>query len=115
VFANEKIRKSYSVYPKLENVNDVETYDSPEQSVKKDFKAIEDSDVFILLHPKKMQASSFIELGYAYALDKKILIVSEKENLPYIALGLCTGERKVIILPPQNMDIEVIRILNTWE
>jgi nucleoside 2-deoxyribosyltransferase len=111
----EKLRKYYCVYSELEQVDNIETYDSPEQSVKKDFQAIENSDVFLLLHPKRMQTSSFIELGFAYALNKKILIVSEQEDLPYMALGLCTSERMAIILPPQNASVEIIRILKEWE
>ena len=50
----------------LESVEDVGTYDSPEQSVAKDFGNINEADCFMLLHPRKMQMSSFIELGYAY-------------------------------------------------
>jgi nucleoside 2-deoxyribosyltransferase len=111
----EELRKYFCVYSELEKVDNIETYDSPEQSVKKDFQAIEDSDVFLLLHPQKMQTSSFIELGYAYALNKKILIVSKKENLPYMALGLGTNKKKAIIVSPQNSYIEIIRILKEWE
>jgi nucleoside 2-deoxyribosyltransferase len=111
----KELRKLFCVCSELEKVDNIETYDSPEKSVKKDFQAIEDSDVFLLLHPHKMQTSSFIELGYAYALNKKILIIAEKEELPYMALGLCTSERTAIIVSPQESYVGITRILKDWE
>ena len=44
----------------LESVEDVGTYDSPEQSVAKDFGNINEADCFMLLHPRKMQMSSLL-------------------------------------------------------
>lgn len=90
----------------LESVEDVGTYDSPEQSVAKDFENINEADCFMLLHPRKMQMSSFIELGYAYALGKSALIIAHPENLPYMALGLNNEKTSVLILTPNDKKLK---------
>lgn len=93
-----KLRASYSVCSEIEQIKGLETYDSPEKSVTEDFESIKNNDVFLFLHPSKMQTSSLIELGYAIALDKRIVIVGRKENLPYLAVGLESFSKKVAII-----------------
>jgi len=113
----DRLAKHYTVYAEIEVVKDAKFYDSPDQSVSKDFKAIEEADCFILLHPYRMQTSSFIELGYAYAQKKPILIVSREENLPYMALGLSNADCPAIIVSPdeENVQIHIEEILSHWE
>ena len=93
-----KLRESYSVCSEVEQVIGFENYDSPEKSIVEDFESIRNNDVFLLLHPSKMQTSSLIELGYAIALDKRIVIVGRKEDLPYLAVGLESFSNKVVII-----------------
>lgn len=109
-----ELRKDFSVFSELERIESAENYDSPEQSVKEDLRLINGADMFVLLHPKKMQTSSLIELGYAYALKKNILIVSDKKNLPYMALGLKNSNNEVEILSPEDGYSEIIRVLSKW-
>lgn len=82
------IRVNNSIYSEVENINNLCNYDEPGKSAQDDFKHIKESSIFILYHPKRMQTSSLIELGYAIALEKQIIIISKKEVLPYLALGL---------------------------
>lgn len=76
------------VYSEVELISSYDDFDSPTESVEVDFSMIRLSDIFLLVHPCKMQTSSLIELGYAYALNKKIIIIANKIDLPYMALGL---------------------------
>ncbi len=78
----------YDIRSEIQNISETETYDTPEESLKKDFNEIEEADIFLLLHPMRIQTISLIELGYACALKKKLLIVGKKEDLPYLVHGL---------------------------
>lgn len=63
-------------------------YDSPVDSAKIDIAAIDDCDLFCLFYPKKISTSALVELGYAFAKNKKVLIVSPSiEILPYMVQG----------------------------
>ena len=88
----------FDVYSEVEHVTEKSNYDSPAQSVKDDFEKIKKSDVFLLFHPKKAQTSALIELGYAYAMQKKVIIISRKELLPYLALGILSVCSAAIII-----------------
>lgn len=79
---------SYMVYSEVERVTGEGDYDSPSNSVVNDFERIDNSDIFLLLHPKRVQTSALIELGYAFAQKKRIIIIGSRSNLPYMALGL---------------------------
>lgn len=113
----DDLKKHFIVISELESIKDVGTYDSPEQSVEKDFGNIKESDCFMLLHPRKMQTSSFIELGYAYALGKPALIIAHTEDLPYMALGLNDKKTSVLILSPNDKNLKktITEILFDWE
>ena len=69
--------------------DDIADYDSPAASAAKDFNNVLNSEYFILLYPQRVVSSALIELGYALAKGKKILIISSDKNaLPYMALEL---------------------------
>lgn len=94
---------SIDVYSEVEKIGQGSTYDSPGQSVIQDFSKIIESDLFIMLHPKRLQTSTLIELGYAYALNKKIIIVGTKATLPFLALGLPEANNHTKII--ESLDI----------
>ena len=78
-----------NIYCEIANITNITNYDSPAKSVTDDFKHIKESDFFILLYPQKVASSALIELGYAIAENKKILIIAPcQEILPYMILGL---------------------------
>jgi len=82
---NRKISKKINVISEILKVSDVSGYDSPSLSASQDFANIEDSSYFILIYPQKIPTSALVELGYALALKRKILILStSQEILPYM-------------------------------
>lgn len=99
---------NYEVYCELQKIIDIVSYDSPQDSLKKDFNAIEESDIFILLHPMRMQSSTLIELGYACALRKKLIIVGAQNDLPYLVNGLTEPDYDSIIINSSEIDDKII-------
>ena len=106
-------KNSFDVYSEVERVTGKDNYDSPGDSVKEDFKKINDLDAFLLLHPKKFQTSALIELGYAYAKEKKIVIVGPTDVLPYLALGLPLASSNVSVIDSPDLDVTTFdRVIN---
>lgn len=67
---------------------DYNAYDSPSKSAREDIDAIESCDIFIMFYPRKTPTSALVELGYALAKNKKILIISPEIGiLPYMVQG----------------------------
>lgn len=105
-------KNSFDVYSEVERVIGKSNYDSPGDSVEDDFKKISDVDIFLLLHPKKSQTSALIELGYAYAKEKTIVIVGPTVALPYLAVGLPLVSKSVSVVDSCDLDVETfIRIV----
>ena len=102
------------VYSEVEKINQNSTYDSPGQSVIDDFTKICESDVFVMLHPKRIQTSTLMELGNAYALNKKIIIVGAKDTLPYLALGLPEINDNTIIIESLDINDYVCKAIVTF-
>lgn len=80
--------EGYFVCTEVERITDLNDYSSPQKSIKDDFDSILASDIFLFVHPKSMQTSSLIELGFACASNKKIVIVGNVDVLPYLAKNL---------------------------
>ena len=104
-----ELRKKYEVYCEIERITDDSDYDSPEESVVKDFGKIDEADVFMLVHLKKCQTSALMELGYAFARFKKIVLIGSKENLPYMALGLNVPGHPMRLVEVEQLDGASIR------
>lgn len=104
----ESLANNYEVYCELQKILDIDSYDAPQDSIKKDFNAIEESDIFILLHPLRMQSSSLIELGYACALRKKLIVVSAKSDLPYLVNGLIEPDYNSVIIDSSEINDKII-------
>lgn len=70
------------------NVKDFSSYDSPEESAKKDLEDIREAGGFILFYPIKVVTSALTELGYAVAMNKRVLIITSNIHiLPYMVQG----------------------------
>lgn len=114
----ELINRKHSVTSEIIDISNSEDYGTPEESVEKDFKNIEISDLFLLIHPERMQTSSLIELGYACALNKPIIIVSKLSDLPYLSLGLgCKCDAFTIVEGAIDCDLireKVVSCINSW-
>lgn len=104
----EALRKDCVVFSEIENFTKLDSYDEPGKSAIEDFNKILNSDVFILMHPSKMQTSALIELGYAIAHKKNIIIVSQKKFLPFLTLGLCDVIDNVKLVETSKISEEII-------
>lgn len=82
------LEDEYQIFSELTKVKEICDYDTPEEAVKQDLELIDNADFFIILHPYRMQTSSMIELGYALANKKNIIIIGKIEDLPYMAVGM---------------------------
>lgn len=102
------LTKKYEVYCELQEILDIESYDTPQDSIRKDFNAIKEADIFILLHPMRMQSSSLVELGFACALGKKLIIVGAHNDLPYLINGLVESDYNSIIIYSSEINDKVI-------
>ncbi len=56
----------------------------------------------------RMQSSSLIELGYACALRKKLLIVGTQNDLPYLVNGLTEPDYNSIIINSSEINDRII-------
>lgn len=112
----ERLREDYDVYSEIEQVVKIDDYDSPEKSVKDDFARIEANNIFVLLHPAKIQTSSLVEFGYACALRKKIVIVGNKKDLPYLVIGYERYCSEAIVVEIDSLtDADFEKICNAIE
>lgn len=106
------LRDRYSVYCELERVADSDDYDTPAEAVIKDFGKIDEADIFMLVHLKKCQTSAFMELGYAFARGKEIVLIGPKDALPYMALGLDVPGHPARMIEVERLDDEAIQKIN---
>lgn len=113
-----ELRKEYIVFSEIENFTKLDLYDEPKKSALKDFNMILKSDIFICMHPAKMQTSAMIELGYALAHKKNIIIISHKNNLPFLALGMCDMANNVKLIETSNIDNDttnqLLSLIKKW-
>ncbi|MCL1877556.1 MAG: hypothetical protein FWF80_01730 [Defluviitaleaceae bacterium] len=81
----EKLKASVTIFSAALTVPDVLSYDSPASSARQDFLTIEKSEFFVLIYPQNIPTSALVELGYALALKKKILILTvNRDTLPWM-------------------------------
>ncbi len=84
---SERLKKT--IYCAALKAPSAEVFGSEYESVINDFKAIDECSTFILIYPQKLATSALIELGYAVAKKKPILIVAKNiADLPFMARGL---------------------------
>lgn len=106
------IKQHHDVYAEIIRIRSQNDYDSPEDSAKIDFQLINKCDVFILHYPHKITTSALIELGYAIALNKKVIIVVDKlETLPFIGRGLPNVCDNVSTIFYDNLDLSCAQTL----
>lgn len=72
--------------------------DDPVESVKRDLQILDASTHFVLVFPEKLASSALIELGYALAKKKPVLIIAPSSSaLPFMALGLGNSDYNVSV------------------
>lgn len=104
-----KLDAKFQVYSEILNIGTLSLYDEPGESVIKDLSEISESDVFIIYHPMNMQTSTFIELGYAIAKEKKIIIIGKMDDLPFLALELSKYSSDIKIVPSSELSESVFK------
>ncbi len=104
-----KLSIKFQVYSEISNIGSLASYDEPGESAIKDFKEISESDVFIIYHPMNMQTSTLIELGYAIAKGKKIIVIGKTDILPYLTLGLSKYSSDIKIISYSELDEGICR------
>lgn len=108
-----RLEKVEKIICESQNVKTVSDYDSPYLSAQNDFRHISQSSHFILLYPQKAITGALIELGFAIALKKKILIIAPTPDvLPYMAQELDKVYSNIqnIFAPYETIDIyEIIK------
>lgn len=110
------IKYKYNVYSEIEKLTGLNDYDDPGKSALEDFQKILEADIFLLIHPQRMQTSSLIELGYAIANKKNIVIVAKYRDLPFLALGLSKVMQNIKVIDSNIINNDLIdKIMNILE
>lgn len=111
------MKKKYTVCAEIETITDKTDYDSPDKSISTDLQSIMICDTFILHYPTRVPSSALIELGFAIAFNKKILIITPSiETLPYLALGIPSINKNSMILECDYFDKDFVdRIMKYLE
>jgi nucleoside 2-deoxyribosyltransferase len=93
-----KIVKKATVLSEITGIQDITAYDPPAISAEKDFHNIFNATHFILIYPSKVPTGALVELGYALALKKQILILTKSQDLlPHMIKELDKVYTNVII------------------
>lgn len=113
------LRERNIVYSEIEQICELNYYDKPSDALSKDLNIIDESEMFVIHHPFRMQTSTLIELGYAVALNKKIIIIGKKKDLPYLALGLPEKMNNALIIDTSSLSVqtaeEILQKLQDYE
>lgn len=104
-----ELKKNHSVCSEIENIDKQSDYDTPEKSISADLESIKNCDVFVLHYPKAIPTSALMELGFAIAFNKRIIIITPQISiLPYLSLGVssvCSGSQ---IIESESLDFSTI-------
>ena len=89
-----------SIEAEVLGIESSKDYDDPESSVVNDLAAIERCTHFMMIYPKPLASSALIELGYALAKEKPVLIMTRSiDDLPSV----------IRLRYEQNDGVDVIR------
>ena len=101
-----KISEHVTVVSAALTVSDFLAHNTPALSATQDFNDIENATHFILIYPRAVPTGALVELGYALALKKKILILAtDRELLPHMAKEL----------DDVFFDVQISRLSPDWE
>lgn len=74
-----------SVYFAGQHIKSKADFTPSKSALENDISALENADIFLLIYPDRVFSSVLIEIGYAMALNKSILImIKKREDLPYL-------------------------------
>ena len=110
------LRKEHTVSCDIDGLETQTQYISPKDAFHRDFSAISDCEAFILHYPAPTPTSALIELGYAIASNKTIIIITpNRSKLPYLVQTLdevgnhyCVIESKELGMKATQRIIEIL-------
>lgn len=98
-----KIREQTSIqriYYAGESIGCSENFDQPMTAFDEDLSALTASAHFLLIYPEKIATGALVELGYAIAEKKPVLILTrDTEDLPYFLKGSANIEESALSGP----------------
>ena len=104
-----ELKKNHSVCSEIEKIEKQSDYDTPEKSISTDLESIKKCDVFVLHYPKSIPTSALIELGFAIAFNKRIIIITPQiAMLPYLSLGTSSVCSESLIIESESLDLQTI-------
>lgn len=107
-----QLRKKHNVCTEIEAIYSETDYDTPEKSISKDLESVQKCDLFILHYPKQVPTSALIELGFALAYKKRILIIASYiSTLPFLAQGIPLYCPNSVIIESRKIDLAVIKTI----
>lgn len=88
------------VYFAGEAIASAQDFSDPAAAALRDFTALAECDVFVFFYPERSASSVLIELGYALAMRKRvILMVRREDDIPFL-LRHADGPGMRALLPP---------------
>lgn len=94
-----------SVYYAGEEIETQADFDADVLAIKADFEKIRASRSFILLYPARIASSALIEVGFALALGKPVVIaVTNRDDLPFLLRSAGQALKRVRIYDCDNLD-----------
>lgn len=106
----KELKKEHDVCSEIESIYEESDYDTPEKSIVTDLEAVKKCDFFVFHYPKKVSTSALIELGFAIACNKTIIIITPTiSTLPYLAIGIRAQCPNSQIIQSKTLDHECIK------
>lgn len=104
-----KLKEYHNVCSEIDKIEEETDFDTPEKSISSDLESIQECDVFILHYPKEVPTSALVELGFAIAFEKKVIIITPKKNmLPYLIKGISAMNLDSVIIESEDIDDKLI-------
>ena len=103
------LREKHAVCAEIERFAMDPAFDTPEKSIADDLKSVRESDLFIMHYPICVPTSALIELGFAIAEDKKIIIIAPQiKALPYLVQEVPKFKTSAAVIEKAVLDEECI-------
>lgn len=93
-------RPDLSIESEVLGIETPKDYDDPSMSAIKDFRLIDEASHFVLVYPELSASSALVELGYALAHDKPVLVIAHSvDGLPSIVKSWCEQADRIKFIP----------------
>lgn len=103
------LEQHHTVCSEVKGIGSPVEYDSPTKSIKMDMDAIKKCELFIMHYPFPIPTSALIELGFAIAFQKRIIITPDKSKLPYLTLGIPSTIKQSAIIEAETINNTLIQ------